>query len=76
MLQNLFRTKSLEQIRANAEEPEHGGLKRTLTAKDLALLGVGAIIGAGILSALGTGLAGGFDSTYGVTRPAAMSLQK
>ena len=71
MLQNLFRTKSLEQIRANAEEPEHGGLKRTLTAKDLALLGVGAIIGAGILSALGTGLAGGFDSTYGVTRPAA-----
>ncbi len=70
-MMNLFRTKSIEQIRANAEEPEHGGLKRTLTAWDLALLGVGAIIGAGILSALGTGLAGGFDSTYGVTRPAA-----
>ncbi|MEO6326839.1 MAG: amino acid permease [Thermoanaerobaculia bacterium] len=68
---NLFRTKSIERIRANAEEPEHGGLKRTLTAKDLTLLGVGAIIGAGILSALGTGLAGGFDSNYGVTRPAA-----
>ena len=33
--------------------------------------GVGAIIGAGILSSLGTGLAGGFDSSYGVTRPAA-----
>ncbi len=71
MFNQLFRTKSIEQIRANAEEPEHGGLKRTLGSWDLALLGVGAIIGAGILSALGTGLAGGFDSTFGVTRPAA-----
>ncbi len=71
MFERLFRTKSIEQIRANAEEPEHGGLRRTLSAWDLALLGVGAIIGAGILSALGTGLAGGFDSTFGVTRPAA-----
>lgn len=69
---NLFRTKPIEQIRANAEEPEHGtGLKRALSAWDLMFLGVGAIIGAGILSALGTGLAGGFDSTFGVTRPAA-----
>ena len=34
-------------------------------------MGVGAIIGAGILSSLGTGLAGGFDSSYGVTRPPA-----
>ena len=71
MFERLFRTKSIEQIRANAEEPEHGGLRRTLSAWDLALLGVGAIIGAGILSALGTGLAGGFDATFGVTRPAA-----
>ncbi|HXC16425.1 MAG TPA: amino acid permease [Holophagaceae bacterium] len=71
MFKHLFRTKSLEQLRANAETPEHGGLKRTLGSWDLALLGVGAIIGAGILSALGTGLAGGFDSTFGITRPAA-----
>jgi APA family basic amino acid/polyamine antiporter len=66
---NLFRTKSLEQIRAGAEQS--AGLRRTLTARDLVFLGVGATIGAGILSALGTGLAGGFDSTFGVGRPAA-----
>lgn len=67
----LFRTKSLEQIRAGAEHPAYAGLRRTLTARDLVFLGVGATIGAGILSALGTGLAGGFDSTFGVARPAA-----
>jgi APA family basic amino acid/polyamine antiporter len=71
MIERLFRTKSIAQLRANAEEPEHGGLRRTLSAWDLAFLGIGAIIGAGILSALGTGLAGGLDSNFGVTRPAA-----
>jgi len=70
LLQRLFATKSLEQIRANCEE-ETGRMHRTLGAWDLTLLGVGAIIGAGILSALGTGLAGGYDGTFGVTRPAA-----
>ena len=66
----LFRTKSIEEIQRTADEG-HGTLKRALGAWDLTLLGVGAIIGAGILSSLGTGLAGGFDSAYGVTRPAA-----
>lgn len=70
-MSNLFRTKSIESICAGAEHPEHGGLKRVLSAWDLVFLGVGAIIGAGILSALGTGLAGGFDSTFELTRPAA-----
>ena len=42
----LFATKSVDQLRADAE---HGhGLKRTLGAMDLVLLGIGAIIGAGI----------------------------
>ena len=67
----MFQTKSLEQIMANSESTDHPQLKKTLGAWDLALLGVGAIIGAGILSALGTGLAGGLDTTFGVTRPAA-----
>ncbi|WP_394828652.1 amino acid permease [Pendulispora albinea] len=73
MLQRFFATKSIEQIRANCEESEQTGhgLRRALSAWDLMLLGVGAIIGAGILSALGTGLAGGFDINFGVTRPAA-----
>ena len=73
MRNRLFRTKSIEQLQASVDEPGpgHGHLKRTLTAWDLTFMGVGAIIGAGILSSLGTGLAGGFDSSYGVTRPAA-----
>ena len=73
MRNRLFRTKSIEQLQASADDlgPGHGHLKRTLTAWDLTFMGVGAIIGAGILSSLGTGLAGGFDSSYGVTRPAA-----
>ncbi len=73
MRNRLLRTKSIEQLQASAEEtgPGHGHLKRALTAWDLTFMGVGAIIGAGILSSLGTGLAGGFDSSYGVTRPAA-----
>src|SRR6476660_7533697 len=41
----LFATKSVDELRAHAE---HGhGLKRTLTALDLVMLGVGAIIGTG-----------------------------
>lgn len=54
---NLFRTKSIDELRANAESAEHG-LPRVLGAKDLVLLGVGAIIGAGIFSTLGTAAAG------------------
>ncbi|WP_394839773.1 amino acid permease [Pendulispora rubella] len=73
MFERLFAIKTVEQIRANCEESEQAGtgLRRALTSWDLMLLGVGAIIGAGILSALGTGLAGGFDVNFGVTRPAA-----
>jgi len=54
---NLFRTKSIEELRA-ASESERGGMPRVLGAKDLVLLGIGAIIGAGIFSTLGTAAAG------------------
>ena len=54
---NLFRTKSIDELRANAENAEHK-LPRVLGGKDLVLLGVGAIIGAGIFSTLGTAAAG------------------
>jgi APA family basic amino acid/polyamine antiporter len=53
----LFRTKSIEQLRAQADAPGHG-LKRVLGAKDLVFLGIGAVIGAGIFSTLGTAAAG------------------
>ncbi len=42
----LFATKSLDQLQADADSAH--GLRRTLTALDLTLLGVGAIIGTGI----------------------------
>jgi amino acid transporter len=42
----LFATKSVDQLRADAEHAH--GLRRSLTAMDLVLLGVGAIIGTGI----------------------------
>jgi basic amino acid/polyamine antiporter, APA family len=42
----LFAVKSVDQLRADAEG--HHGLKRTLGAADLVMLGIGAIIGAGL----------------------------
>ena len=57
MLQRLFRTKSLEQLVASSEEPEHQ-LKKNLGVMDLTLFGIGAIIGAGIFSSIGTAAAG------------------
>ncbi len=58
MLSTLFRTKSLEQLRASPEESEVPKLKRHLTAFDLTMFGIGAIIGAGIFSTIGTAAAG------------------
>jgi len=47
MASQLFATKSIELLKQQAEETEHG-LKRALGKIDLVMLGVGAIIGAGI----------------------------
>ena len=53
---NLLKTKSIEQL---VGDVEHGSkaLKRTLTALDLTLLGVGCIIGTGIFVLTGTAAA-------------------
>lgn len=53
---NLFKTKSIEQL---VGDVEHGSkaLRRSLTAWDLTLLGVGAIIGTGIFVLTGTAAA-------------------
>lgn len=48
----LFKTKPLSLLFAEAEESEKG-LKKTLTATSLVLLGIGAIIGAGLFSITG-----------------------
>ncbi len=57
MLKGLFRTKSLDDILASIGGPQFG-LKRTLGAFNVTLLGIGAIIGAGIFATIGTAAAG------------------
>ena len=57
MLKQLFKTKSLDELVHEGEEPEHQ-LKRALGAFDVVMLGIGAIIGAGIFATIGTAAAG------------------
>ncbi|MGA9119419.1 MAG: amino acid permease [Bacteroidota bacterium] len=57
MIRQLFRTKSLDAILHEGEVPEHQ-LKRALGAFDVVMLGIGAIIGAGIFATIGTAAAG------------------
>src|SRR5712692_9824702 len=57
MLRGIFRTKNLDDILASAQEKGHT-LKRTLGPINITLLGIGAIIGAGIFATVGTAAAG------------------
>ena len=52
---NLLKTKSIEQLVSDVEHGKH--LKRALSALDLTLLGIGAIIGTGIFVLTGTAAA-------------------
>ncbi|GAA2426471.1 amino acid permease [Streptomyces glaucus] len=53
MSSTLFRTKKVEQSILDTEEPEHA-LKKSLSAFDLTVFGVGVIIGTGIFVLTGT----------------------
>ena len=64
MLRGLFRTKNLDDILATAGGPGIS-LKRTLGAFNVTLIGIGAIIGAGIFSTVGTAAAGVADGRPG-----------
>ncbi len=66
MLRGLFRTKNLDDILAAVAGPQFA-LKRTLGAFNVTLIGIGAIIGAGIFATVGSAAAG--DATVG--RPGA-----
>ena len=67
MRTQLFRTKSLDAILSDGEAPQHQ-LKRTLGAFDVVMLGIGAIVGAGIFATIGTAAAG--DATRPGAGPA------
>src|SRR5438876_2346785 len=56
-MNQLFRTKSLDALISEGEAPQHQ-LKRTLGAFDVTMLGIGAIVGAGIFATIGTATAG------------------
>ena len=66
MLRGIFRTKNLDDILAAVGGPQFS-LKRTLGAFNVTLIGIGAIIGAGIFATVGSAAAG--DPTAG--RPGA-----
>ncbi len=57
MPNQLFRTKSIDKLIADSEEPEHR-LRKTLGPWSLTALGIGAIVGAGIFILTGTAAAG------------------
>ncbi len=57
MLQGIFRTKNLDDILAALGDEKHS-LKRSLGPLNITLLGIGAIIGAGIFATVGTAAAG------------------
>jgi APA family basic amino acid/polyamine antiporter len=59
-LAQLFRRKSLDHLVGETTEPQHQ-LRRALGPVQLTLLGVGAIVGAGIFSTPGTAAAGGSE---------------
>jgi APA family basic amino acid/polyamine antiporter len=67
-MRSLLRTKGVAEIQATLAEGERVGLKRTLGAFDLVMLGIGAVIGAGIFSSIGTAAVGEVAADGTVTR--------
>ncbi|HKZ80945.1 MAG TPA: amino acid permease [Pyrinomonadaceae bacterium] len=57
MLRGIFRTKNLDDILAAAGGPQFA-LRRTLGSFNVTLIGIGAIIGAGIFATVGTAASG------------------
>jgi APA family basic amino acid/polyamine antiporter len=70
LLRGIFRTKKLDDIMAAAGGPQFQ-LKRTLGALNVTLIGIGAIIGAGIFATVGTAAAGEKDLLGNLVRPGA-----
>jgi APA family basic amino acid/polyamine antiporter len=57
MIRQMFRTKKLDDLMQEASHSDRS-LKRALGAFDITMLGIGAIIGAGIFATIGTAVAG------------------
>src|SRR5689334_828811 len=68
-MSSLFSRKPIGELLAEGEGA--GGLKRSLGAGDLIMLAIGAVIGAGIFSSIGTAAAGQVDAAGHVVRTGA-----
>src|SRR5215471_300923 len=68
-MSQLFQRKPIASVMAETDSA--GGLKRTLRAGDLIMLAIGAVIGAGIFSAIGTAAAGQIGPNGEVVRTGA-----
>jgi basic amino acid/polyamine antiporter, APA family len=66
-MSQLFKRKPIADLLPDSEH----GLKRVLSAGDLVMLAIGAVIGAGIFGAIGTAAAGQVDASGNVIRYAA-----
>ena len=53
----IFARKSIDKLISDSEKPEHA-LKKTLGPVSLTALGIGAVIGSGIFTVIGTAIAG------------------
>ena len=53
----IFATKSIDKLISESERPEHA-LKKTLGPVSLTALGIGAVIGSGIFTVIGTAIGG------------------
>ncbi|MGA3347307.1 MAG: hypothetical protein ABSC76_20870 [Terracidiphilus sp.] len=71
LLKQLGARKSIDKLIRDSEEPEHA-LKKTLGPWSLTALGIGAVIGSGIFTVIGTAISGEqFDTTSMVNTPLA-----
>lgn len=65
----LFATKSIDKLISDSEQPERS-LKKTLGPVSLTALGIGAVIGSGIFTVVGTAIAGQkFDTSSILNAP-------
>src|SRR5271165_4814701 len=70
----LLARKSIDKLIRDSEEPEHA-LKKTLGPWSLTALGIGAVIGSGIFTVIGTAISGEqFDTSSMVNTPLASFL--
>ncbi len=57
MARQIFATKSIDKLISDSERPEHA-LRKTLGPVSLTALGIGAVIGSGIFTVIGTAIGG------------------